>query len=79
MRTETEDPMYQVTFQHSGSYTKYDYRRVGRPRGQWTEQTITETLWDLEGDEYIRNNDKENLDAILMLFIAAIERKSYSS
>ena len=71
MRCEEKDPMFQVTFKGDGSFSGYDVLRVGRPRGHWAETTMSETFWEMEENEF----ERENIDHLIMIFITAIERK----
>ena len=61
MRCDENDPLYQVTFEKDGSFTKLFERRVGRPRGHWTETTVSEVLKETEEDQYERGNTDQIL------------------
>ena len=73
-RCEADGPLAQVTFQNDGQINTYDKRdgkrRVGRPRGQWTEETMVDAWEAVEGYP----QDVTECDEILWLFIQAFDR-----
>ena len=70
MRSEEEDPLYQVTFEEYG-FNRYEKRRVGRPRGHWAKTTMNETMCWVEDVEFDHTDEAD----YLVLFSAAIDRK----
>ena len=70
MRCDERDPLFQCTFTNVGTYNVYGRRRVGRPRGHWTETPVSEALDESGEAEYERGH----ADQILALFARAWER-----
>ena len=74
MRSDEEDPLYQVTFDSKGNhesyFKQYDKKRVGRPRGHWTETTMGEMMEDY----YETNFERDNENHYIMLFTIALEK-----
>ena len=70
MRCDPEDPLYQVTFDEEKELRQFQDKRVGRPRGHWTETTMTEMMETHYDSEF----DRDNKDHYIMLFSIALER-----
>ena len=74
MRSNEEDPLYQVTFDNRGNsetyFKQFEKKRVGRPRGHWTETTMGEMMKDYYETEF----ERENENHYIMLFSIALDR-----
>ena len=72
MRSNEEDPLHQVTFDNKGikeNYVKqYEKKKVGRPRGHWTDTAMSEKRDEFHETEFDRDNESH----FSMLFSIAL-------
>ena len=70
LRTESSDPMHEITFDEHSRRLQFEKKRVGRPRNHWTEVTMRNTFEKLHDFEY----DPLDENHRILLITAAMER-----
>ena len=71
IRTPDQDPIRQATIGEDLKRPSTNYKRVGRPRQKWLDDTIERTFSEMHGFDY----DHTNIDHQILLISSALNRE----